>query len=220
LTDYPASLVDFAVRIQKARHSINPWYRERSGWMEERKEARDAALRKETEDRRRYEEARLDAAKKERAIGVPGFLSPFKCYKGMLTEEQAHFNKYHQLTRSPSERVNARLHAFHVKECRRFGCTTTRNFVRQVVLIDSMTTPPATEYLHPRFCSPEQPWKSDAGERDAIGAVLVANKDHIQWHGRASKKRSREKPGRKPVERKRCRPGPRSETNGRGCFDK
>jgi hypothetical protein len=34
LTDYPASLVDFAVRIQKARHSIDPWYRARSGWME------------------------------------------------------------------------------------------------------------------------------------------------------------------------------------------
>jgi hypothetical protein len=118
----------------------------------------------------------------------------------MLTEEQAHFNKYHQLTRSPSERVNARLHAFHVIECRRFGRTTTRNFVRLVVLIDSMTTPPATEYLSPRFHSPEQPWRCDAEERDAIGAVLVANKDHIQWHGRASKKRSREKPGRKPVE--------------------
>jgi hypothetical protein len=134
-------------------------------------------------------------------IGVPGFLSTFKCYKGtMLTEEQAHFNKYHQLTRCPLERVNARLHAFYVIECRRFGRTTSRNFVRLVVLIDSMTTPPATEYLHARFCSPEQAWRSDAGERNGIGAVLVANKDHIQWRGRASKKRSREKPGRKPVE--------------------
>jgi hypothetical protein len=56
------------------------------------------------------------------ALCIPGNrLAPLNDAGTMLTEEQAHFNKYHQLTRCPSERVNARLHAFYVIECRRFG---------------------------------------------------------------------------------------------------
>jgi hypothetical protein len=83
-------------------------------------------------------------------VGVPGFVTPHKCYgKKQLTEEEAYFNKYHQLTRSPSKRVNARLYAFNVLECRRFSRTTTRRFVRFVVLVDSMSTPPATDHTIP-----------------------------------------------------------------------
>jgi hypothetical protein len=71
-----------------------------------------------------------------------------------------------------------------VIECRRFGRTTTRNFVRLVVLIDSMTTPPATEYLYTRFCSPEQPWRSELGPCSWRTRITFSGTDALAKRGR------------------------------------
>ena len=74
-------------------------------------------------------------------VGVPRMLTPVKMV-GMLCEQQATFNKWHQLVRSPAERATARLHACRVLRCRNFGETVLSDMIRVVVALDALTPPP------------------------------------------------------------------------------
>ena len=80
-------------------------------------------------------------------IGVSHMMTPVKMGKGRLSEGNARFNQWHQIVRSPAERVNARLHSYACMRCRRFDKGVTCNLIRIVVALDSMRKPPATDFV-------------------------------------------------------------------------
>lgn len=90
-------------------------------------------------------------------IGVDNMLVPQKMGKGRLSEGNAKYNQWHQLVRSPAERVNARLRAYGCMRSRRFEEAVTTDLIKIVVALDGMKVPPPTSWsvtnISPSFSS-------------------------------------------------------------------